>query len=97
MLKAHGGLIVAFLVLAVAGCAGTSSGGLDRKCSQGLASANGQLSKLKAKGVGGSVDWTRAASLLAAAKIQQQFEKYPNCVDKVKRARFYLARAAKRK
>lgn len=27
------------------------------------------------------------------AKIQRQFEKYPNCVDKAKRARHYIRQA----
>jgi hypothetical protein len=32
--------------------------------------------------------------LLGAAKVQQEFGKYTNCVNKVKRARYHLRRAA---
>jgi hypothetical protein len=41
------------------------------------------------------VDWTKAASLLSAASIQQEFGKYPNCVDKVRRARYYIEQSQK--
>jgi len=45
------------------------------------------------EGFGGTVDYTKAASLLGAAKIQEEFGKYPNCVNKVKRARQYIKRS----
>jgi hypothetical protein len=54
-----------------------------------------QLDFAKAKGGRGTVDWTKAASLLSAASIQQEFGKYPNCVDKVRRARYYIEQSQK--
>ena len=48
----------------------------------------------EARGLTGSVQWTKAASLLAAAKVQQQFEEYQNCVIKVREARGYLREIA---
>lgn len=61
-----------------------------RQCETGLKSAYDELNYAKAKGFSGTVDWTKAASLLSAASIQQEFGKYPNCVDKVQRARYYI-------
>jgi hypothetical protein len=44
----------------------------------------------EANGLSGTVAWSKAATLLGAAKIQQQFEEYQNCVIKVQKARAYL-------
>ncbi len=63
------------------------------QCERGLKAAYEELDFAKAKGLGGTVDWTKAASLLSAASIQQEFGKYPNCVDKVRRARYYIAQS----
>lgn len=81
--------------LAVAGCTGVSGGEMAERCSRGLATANGELQSARVRGLGGTANWTKAASLLTAAKVQYEFEHYPNCVDKVRRARFYLARMRK--
>ncbi len=85
------------LMLSVVGCAGQTNPGMERQCAQGLDIAYRELDFAKAKGFGGTVDWAKAATLLAAAKTQQQFEKYPNCVEKVKRARFYIKRSQVRR
>lgn len=79
------------LAVSLAACTGAATNpGLARQCEQGLSTAYGELDYAKTKGFGGTVDWTKAASLLSAAKIQQEFGKYPNCLDKVKRARYYI-------
>lgn len=64
-----------------------------RECASGLSTAYAELDRARAHGFDGTVDWTKAAGLLTAAKIQQQFGKYPNCIDKVRRARFYIHQA----
>jgi hypothetical protein len=79
-------------VLAVA-CTGNPGGPLAERCSSGLSAAYSELNSAKAAGFSGTVDWTKAASLLTAAKVQYAFEHYPNCIDKVKRARVYIERA----
>ena len=85
-------LIVAFL----SGCSGPpENAGVARQCERGLEVAYGELDFAKTKGFGGTVDWTKAASLLSAAKIQEEFGKYPNCVDKVRRARYYIRQSQK--
>lgn len=50
----------------------------------------------KAKGLGGTWEITKAATLLTGARIQSGFGKYPNCVDKVRRARAYIARSRRK-
>ena len=64
-----------------------------RECAAGLSMAYAELDRARANGFDGTVEWTKAAGLLTAAKIQQQFGKYPNCIDKVRRARYYIHRA----
>ena len=64
------------------------------ECKQLLEVANKELDAAKAGSAAGAAFVTEAASLLGAAKIQQQFAKYPNCIDKAKRARSLLKRAA---
>jgi hypothetical protein len=65
------------------------------QCDNGLKIAYDELDYAKAKGFSGTVDWTKAASLLSAASIQKEFGKYPNCIDKVKRARYYIEESQK--
>lgn len=65
------------------------------QCSAGLKTAYAELNFAKAKGFDGKVAWTKAAGLLSAAEVQKQFGKYPNCIDKVKRARYYIRESYK--
>jgi len=89
------GLTAALIsIWAGAACAAESSVHVERECKNGLAIANKELDAAKIKSPAGSVYVTKATSLLGAAKVQQEFGKYPNCVDKVRRARRYLAKAA---
>ncbi len=89
-------VIVVSLPLIVSGCAGAPHNPeLASQCDKGLKVAYEELDYGKAEGIDGSIDWTKAASLLSAAKVQQQFGKYPNCLDKVKRARYYIKESGK--
>jgi len=65
--------------------------GLGPSCANGLDSAYRELNQAKVDGLSGSVNWSKAAGLLSAAKVQQQFEEYENCVIKVRQARGYLS------
>ena len=83
------------VIAGIAGVVAACPGGpkdieLARQCKSGLKVAYQELDFAKANGLSGTVDWTKAASLLSAASIQQEFGKYPNCVDKVRRARYYI-------
>lgn len=63
------------------------------QCANGLDAGYRELERARMRGLGGTVALTKAASLLGAAKVQQQFDKYPNCINKVKRARIYIRNA----
>ena len=99
-MSTSGRVLKAAAVITVAGAMNACSGPpknieLAEQCENGLKTAYQELDFAKAKGFGGTVDWTKAASLLSAASIQQEFGKYPNCVDKVRRARYYIAQSQK--
>jgi hypothetical protein len=81
---------------AVTACSGAAeNSGIAQQCENGLKAGYKELDFANAKGFGGSVDWTKAAGLLSAASIQNEFGKYPNCVNKVKRARYYIEQSQK--
>jgi len=85
---------VFWVLAALTACAGSPNDiELARQCENGLKVAYQELDFAKAKGFGGSVDWSKAAGLLSAASIQNEFGKYPNCVNKVKRARYYIEKS----
>jgi hypothetical protein len=76
--------------LFVVGCAGNPNSYQAQQCSDGLSTAYQELDYANTNGFSGTVEYTKAASLLGAAKIQKEFGKYPNCIDKVQRARAYI-------
>ena len=88
MLRNTTWLAAALLVGACGGEPGEAS--LAPACSGGLSQAEAELNDAKARGVGGAVRWTKAASLIGAARVQETFEEYQNCVVKVREARAYI-------
>ena len=78
-----------FVTLGV-GCATNPNSPLALQCKKGLKIANQELDYAKAKGFSGTIEYTKAATLLGAASIQKEFGKYPNCNNKVKRARAFI-------
>ena len=81
----------ALMVLLLAGCSQEQAdAGLGGQCSDGLDAGYRELNQANADGFGSAVKWSKAASLLGAAKVQEQFEEYQNCVLKVRKARQYL-------
>lgn len=84
---------VLFPGLFVAACAGPAMAGQSEVCQNGISQAYAELKQAKAQGLDGVVAVAEAGSLLTTAKIQQQFEKYPECIDSVKRARKYIRQA----
>ena len=83
-------LAIIFAALLMSGCSGNISGDYALQCADGLKAAGAELENAKVKGFSGTVAWTKAANLIIAANVQQQFEKFPNCIDKVQRARAYI-------
>jgi hypothetical protein len=83
------------LLAATAGCAGNPNSSLAAQCEDGLKVAYRELDFAKANGLDGTVEYSKAAGLLTAAKVQQEFGKYPNCIEKVQRAREYIVKSRK--
>ena len=71
-------------------CSGNVSSDRAQQCAEGLRAAQVELEEARVKGFSGTVAWAKAAGLITGATVQQQFEKYPNCIDKVRRARAYI-------
>lgn len=76
------------MLLALAGCAGKTV--YRDSCANQLDAAWRELDLAKAEGFAGTVSYSKALSLLTAAKTQQQFEAYEGCTSKSERARFYI-------
>jgi hypothetical protein len=66
--------------------------GLGPACESNLSAAERALSAAQANNVGKAIDWVKAATLIGAARTQQQFSEYQNCVLKAKKAREILSR-----
>ena len=81
------------LAVLLPACAATSVG--RDNCGAQLDAAWHELDLAKAEGFAGAVSYGKAVGLLTAAKTQQSFERYEGCIDKAKRARFYIAESRK--
>jgi len=95
LIRANARVAASALILTfAAACTGNlKSSPQGRLCAQGLDAAYDELQAARADGLGDTVELTKAASLLTAAKVQYEFEHYPNCIDKVRRARLYVMNA----
>lgn len=76
------------MALVLTGCAGKTV--YRDSCANQLDAAWRELDIAKAEGFAGTVSYSKALSLLTAAKTQQQFEAYEGCTSKSERARFYI-------
>lgn len=79
------------MITLLSACAGNPVSKEAQQCRDGLAIAYQELDFAKAKGFAGTVEYAKAAALLGAAKVQEEFGKFPNCIDKVARARNYIS------
>lgn len=86
-------IAAASLTLGLAACAGEPADrGLGPSCRSGLSAASNELKAAKVAGFSGTLEWTKAASLISAAKVQEQFGEYQNCVQKTRDARRFISR-----
>lgn len=81
-------ICVPLMALALAGCAGKTA--YRDSCGSQLDAAWHELDLAKAEGFAGTVSYSKALSLLTAAKTQQQFEGFEGCTKKAEKARFYI-------
>lgn len=77
-------------IFLIAGCETNPSSQSARQCQEGLKAAYKELNFAEAQGFSGTVEYTKAATLLSGASIQYEFGKYPNCIDKVNRANVFI-------
>lgn len=82
-------LWIGALLMLLSGCAAKVAG--RDQCASLIQTAWKELDLAKSEGFDGAVSYGTAAGLLTAAKTQQIMERYPSCIDKAKRARFYIA------
>lgn len=82
-------ICIPLVALMLAGCAGKTA--YRDSCANQLDSAWKELDLAKAEGFAGTVSYSKALSLLTAAKTQQQFEAYEGCSSKSEKARFYIS------
>ena len=76
----------------LSGCMDAADRGLGPACESTLSAAQSELGAAKANNVGRAIDWAKAAGLIAAARTQQQFSEYQNCVLKAEKAREIISR-----
>ena len=81
----------------IAGCETNPSSASARQCLSGIKAAKAELNFAKTQGFSGTVEYTKAATLITGASIQYEFGKYPNCINKVKRARRFIRNSQKKK
>ncbi|MDH5572209.1 MAG: hypothetical protein OEY89_10615 [Gammaproteobacteria bacterium] len=77
----------------VSSCAANPTSPEAKKCRVALNAAYKNLDIAKANGFSGTVEYGKAAALLSAAKIQEEFGKYPNCIDKAERAELHIKKS----
>ena len=88
-------ITVVIATLALTACAGARKGYSAEQCRQSVDTAYKELNFAKSEGFAGTVNYTKAASLLTAAKTNQTFESYDACVENAEKARFYISESKK--
>ena len=86
----RGAMAVLLGAVVLAGCE-RGERSLGPACRYELSEGGRELEYARANGLSDSVAWTKAASLLTAAKVQEQFGEYENCAQKAREARYHLS------
>lgn len=82
--------VAAVFAILGAGCAGGPKPYHDA-CAAELDQAWQELSIAEAEGFAGTVSYSKALSLLTAAKTMQTVENFDSCYEKAKAARYYIS------
>lgn len=90
--------VTAVLIVAVlaAGCASKPVTDEERRCGEGLDAASAELREAQISKFSDNLTLLKASALLNAALAQKQFGKHAACLEKIERARAYIADAQKR-
>lgn len=87
--------IVIGATVVLSACAGARKVYSAENCRQSLDAAVEELSFSESEGFAGTVNYTKAASLITAAKTNQTFESYDACVENAEKARYYIRESKK--
>lgn len=82
-------LIAAPIIIFTVGCAGGPKP-YRNQCAEELDLAWFELSIAEAEGFAGTVSYSKALSLLTAAKTMQAVENFDRCYNKASKARYYI-------
>jgi len=93
-------ILVTTMTVVLAGCSSAPTKlaedlALAKQCDESLDVGYKELDFSNANGFGGSWEYTKAASLLGAAKVQSGFGSYNGCIEKVATARTYIKASKK--
>lgn len=83
-------LSVVLSLVVISGCQTNPASPAARQCWSLLEKAKQELNIAKVNGFSGTVEYTKAATLITGASIQYEFGKYPNCINKAERARRFI-------
>ena len=84
-------MLVFITLITLTGCMDAGDRGLGPACESTLAAAERDLKAAKANSIGTVINWAKAATLIGAARTQQQFNEFQNCVIKARKAREILS------
>jgi hypothetical protein len=89
-------LCASLLLAFAAGCATKPVTDEERRCSEGLDAVGAEFKQAQISRFADNLTLLKASALLNAALAQKQFGKYAACLEKIERARVYIADAQKR-
>jgi hypothetical protein len=75
-------------IISLSACAGKTQ--FRNACASEVDAAWSELSIAKTEGFSGTVSYTKALSLITAARTMQAVENFDNCYNNAKDARFYI-------
>lgn len=81
------------LITSLSACAGKTQ--FRSACDKEIEAAWSELSIAKADGFSGTVSYTKALSLITAARAKQAVENFDGCYNSAKDARFYIRESRK--
>ncbi len=81
------------MAVTLSACAGKTQ--FRSACDKEIEAAWSELSIAKADGFSGTVSYTKALSLITAARTMQAVENFDNCYNNAKDARFYIRESRK--
>jgi len=80
--------VLLILATSLCGCAGKTQ--FRSACDKEVEAAWSELSIAKAEGFSGTLSYTKAFSLITAARAKQAVENFDGCYNSAKDARFYI-------